>query len=283
MPSTPWYQAVPIDPPKNLSPKIPACSAFAAPSSSPSPRPGGSGFNSAEAAGPLVSPRRGQTATGKVINHVETMWPVPSNGWPIPPVRKGAPLPAIKSDLELSPEVLQVWEQCMDPKTPLTYMALGYEHGSRSKVVLIGSGDDGFTGLRTHFSDAQHVVYGTFQVRAAGAPRHVFICSIGPHAGALVKEQCLYHHKDVHRQLSGVAADLFVTEEEERHPAAVASSLSATLQQAVRLDPHHKEWHADFFERNLQWQGEKQQKMREEERRVRAAQRAREAPTPRGA
>ena len=228
-PPDPWFRPVPPDPTaqgrerKDAKVRSPLSMAFAYPSSSPSPRPAGTGFNSAEAASPLVSPRRGLTSEGRVIREPAEVpggcggpWPIPALGWPVPPTRKLEALPPITCGVKICTKIYEAWEQCTDVANAdaPTFLAFGYCHDSgdcREKLVVRGSGAGGYAGLLPHL-DIYTVVYGAFKVLCEGAPRWVFLCLIGQHAGALVRDAAHAHRKEVQQQLDGVAHGVVLEE-----------------------------------------------------------------------
>ena len=119
-----------------------------------------------------------------------------------------------------------------DSASVMSWIALGY--AAKKKLCLLGSGVGGYESLRPHLAD-DAVVYAVFKVLCGGSPKLVFISSIGPNAGAMVKGRATAHTQSVENALEGTAIGIQAAETEELAPEAVVAKLTKALGAAVTL------------------------------------------------
>ena len=136
-------------------------------------------------------------------------------------------------EVEFAPEVEPAWQACVGSDADaMTWLAMSYE--SKKKLKLLGSGVGGYAAMRPHLAD-DAVTYGAFKVLQGGAAKFVFIASIGPNAGAMVKGRATAHTKSIENALEGTTIGIQATEAEELEPEAVAEKLSKALNAPVTL------------------------------------------------
>ena len=107
-----------------------------------------------------------------------------------------------KSAVEIDDAVMAAWQACRESGgDEMPWLALGYE--SKKLLKLLGTGvKGGYASLRPHLAE-DTVTYGAFRVSCDGASRFVFVASIGPHAGGMVKGRATAHTQSVENALEG--------------------------------------------------------------------------------
>jgi hypothetical protein len=128
------------------------------------------------------------------------------------------------SDIDMSdPAIAEAWSMAQKSST-LTYVALGYAAGSKKKLAVIATGEDGYAGLKAHLGSG--VVYAGLAVRADGARRLVFVCSIAG-AGGMARGKASMHKQDVENALEGTKGSITIADEEELEEISVVARPSS--------------------------------------------------------
>lgn len=136
------------------------------------------------------------------------------------------------SDIDMTdPAIAAAWVAAQS-STALSYVALGYAAGSKKKLSVLATGDDGYKGLKEHLGSA--VVYAGLAVKTGGTRRLVFVCSIAG-AGGMARGKASMHKTDVENSLNGTVGSITVADDEELEEAAVATALGSALGSAVEL------------------------------------------------
>ena len=139
-----------------------------------------------------------------------------------------------KSAVEIDDAVMAAWQACRESGgDEMPWLALGYE--SKKLLKLLGTGvKGGYASLRPHLAE-DTVTYGAFRVSCDGASRFVFVASIGPHAGGMVKGRATAHTQSVENALEGTTLSIQLAESEDFETAAVTEKLSKAMRANVSL------------------------------------------------
>ena len=101
--------------------------------------------------------------------------------------------------LDFASEIPAAWSECVS-STELSWLALGYESKKTLKLLATGTAG-GYASLKPHLAD-DAVVYSAFKVACGGSQKLIFLASIGPNAGGMVRPPSLLKPAARHQQIS---------------------------------------------------------------------------------
>ena len=134
-----------------------------------------------------------------------------------------------RSEVDVShPDIVAAWAKVVAGEA--SWIALGYS--SKTALVLLGSGDGGYKGLRPLLAD-DAVVYGAF--RLSSPSKLVFVASIGESAGGMVKGRATAHTQSVENALEGTTLGIQLADAEDYGEDALRAKLSKSLNADVVL------------------------------------------------